>query len=151
MKEGIVTREIVNWTSDYKQSNTTTVTLNTGETLYGSTNFEEVEKEINANGEVVIEPTEGYFIAISKVKLDVDVNSKLYAWSRTGDEDVTYYVYTLTDTPTTSDKAYYPNPDSGTDKIFQILNSTISLIVSESAITVEGQVYTRAIAADISL
>lgn len=150
MKEGIVTREIINWTSDYKQSNTTSVTLNTGETLYGSSNFEEIVKDINENGELVLEPSDGY-AAISKVKLDVDVNSKLYAWDRKGDEDVTYYVYTLTETPTTSDKAYYPNPDSGTDKIFQVLNSTISLIVSESAITVEGEVYTRAIAADISL
>lgn len=150
MKEGIVTREIVNWTSDYKQSNTTSVTLNTGETLYGSSNFEELVKDINENGELVLEPSDGY-AAIAKATLTVDVNSKLYAWSRTGDEDVTYYVYTLTEIPTTSDKAYYPNQNSGTDKIFQILNSTISLIVSESSITVEGQVYTRAIAADISL
>lgn len=150
MKEGIVTREITNWTSDYKQSNTTSVTLNTGETLYGSSNFEEIIKDINENGELVLEPSDGY-AAISKVKLDVDVNSKLYAWSRTSADDVTYYVYTLTETPTTSDKAYYPNPDSGTDKIFQVLNSTISLIVSETSITVEGEVYTRAVAADISL
>ena len=150
MEQTYATREIVNWTSDYKQSNTTSVTLNTGETLFGSSNFEEIVKDINENGELVLEPSDGY-AAIAKATLTVDVNSKLYAWSRTSDEDVTYYVYTLTETPTTSDKAYYPNPDSGTDKIFQILNSTISLIVSESAITVEGQVYTRAIAADISL
>lgn len=150
MEQTYATREIVNWTSDYKQSNTTSVTLNTGETLYGSSKFEEIVKDINENGELVLEPSDGY-AAIAKATLTVDVNSKLYAWSRTSDEDVTYYVYTLTETPTTSDKAYYANPDSGTDKIFQILNSTISLVISESAITVEGQVYTRATAADISL
>ena len=145
-----VNRHIVNWTSDYRKSNTTSVTLDTGEKLYGTSSFEEIIKDINENGELVLEPSDGY-AAISKVTLDVDVNSKLYAWSRTSADDVTYYVYTLTETPVVGDKAYYPNQESGTDKIFQILNSNISLVVSESSITVEGQVYTRASAADISL
>lgn len=105
---------------------------------------------ISANGTVTVDPSSGYD-SMAKATLTVNVNSKLFAWSRTGDEDVVYYVYTLTETPTTTSKAYYANPDSGTDKIFQILNHTVDAVVSDSVITVDSENYTRAIAADITL
>ena len=126
------------------------VVLDTGEVLKGSTTVED-NKAVNvtSNGTIEVEPSDGYD-SMAKATLTVDVNSKLYAWSRTDSGD-TFYVYTLTETPTTASKAYYANPDSGTDNVFQILNQNVGAIVSDSVITVDGENYTRAIAADITL
>ncbi len=149
----MVNRNIVDWraASPRGSNKTEYVMLDTGEKMTSVASIEANKTAtISANGTVTVNPSSGYD-SMAKATLTVAVNTKLFAWSRTGDEDVVYYVYTLTETPTTSSKAFYPNPDSGTDKIFQILNHTVDAVVSASVITVDSNNYTRAIAADITL
>lgn len=147
----MVNRSIVDWraASPRGSDKTEYVVLDTGEKMTSVASIEANKTAtISANGTVTVSPSSGYD-SMAKVTLTVAVNNKLYAWSRT-DSGSTFYVYTLTNTPTTASKAYYANPDSGTDKIFQILNHTVDAVVSESEITVDSNNYTRAIAADIT-
>lgn len=148
-----VNRNITDWraASPRGSDKTEYVVLDTGEKMTSVASIEANKTAtISANGTVTVNPSSGYD-SMTKATLTVAVNNKLYAWNRTGDEDVVYYVYTLTETPTTASKAYYANPDSGTDKIFQILNHTVDAIVSDSVITIDSNNYTRAVAADITL
>ena len=148
----MVNRHIVDWraASPRGSDKTEYVVLDTGEKMTSIASIEANKTAtISANGTVTVSPSSGYD-SMAKATLTVAVNTKLYAWSRI-DSGSTFYVYTLTSTPTTSSKAYYANPDSGTDGIFQILNQTVSAIVSGTVITVDGNNYTRAVAADITL
>lgn len=148
----MVNRNIVDWraASPRGSDKTEYVVLDTGEKMTSVASIQ-ANKATNvfANGTVTISPSSGYD-SMAKVTLTVAVNNKLYAWSRT-DSGSTFYVYTLTNTPTTASKAYYANPDSGTDNIFQILNHTVDAVVSSTVITVDSNNYTRAVAADITL
>lgn len=62
---------------------------------------------------------------------------------------VTNYVYTIKQEPTAGDSAYGPNPDSGTDNIFQLLRYDIDS-ASLVTITIDGKTYSRAVAANIT-
>lgn len=148
----MVNRHIVDWraASPRGSDKTEYVVLDTGEKMTSVASIEANKTAtISANGTVTVSPSSGYD-SMAKATLTVAVNTKLYAWSRTDSGD-TFYVYTLTSTPTTSSKAYYANPDSGTDNIFQILNHTVDAVVSSTVITVDSNDYTRAVAADITL
>lgn len=148
----MVNRNIVDWraASPRGSDKTEYVVLDTGEKMTSVASIEANKtKTISTNGTVTVSPSSGYD-SMAKATLTVAVNNKLYAWSRT-DSGSTFYVYTLTSAPTTASKAYYANPDSGTDNIFQILNHTVDAVVSDSVITVDSNNYTRAVAADITL
>lgn len=145
-----VSREIIRWMPDTEIGSTKFVELNTGETMVNAATHDiESEKTvtISTNGTVTVNPSENYE-GMAKVVATVAVNTKFYAYSRT-EGGVTLYAYTIKESPAAGDSAYIPNPDSGTDGIFQLLSYNIDSAVLAN-INIGGKVYSRAIAADIT-
>lgn len=147
----MVNRHIVDWraASPRGSDKTEYVILDTGEKMTSVASIEANKTAtISANGTVTVSPSSGYD-SMAKATLTVAVNTKFYAYSRT-EGGVTLYAYTIKGTPAAGDSAYIPNPDSGTDGIFQLLRYNIDSAVLAN-ITIGGKVYARAIAADITL
>lgn len=147
----MVNRNIVGWraASPRGSDKTEYVILDTGEKMTSVASIEANKTAtISTNGTVTVNPSSGYD-SMAKATLTVAVNTKLYAYSRT-EAGVTLYAYTVKDSPAAGDSAYIPNPDSGTDNIFQLLRYSIDSAVL-SNINIGGKVYSRAVAADITL
>lgn len=85
------------------------------------------EVTITENGEIEITPSSGKD-GMKKVTATVNVSgggsNKLYAWKDSSD---TIYVYTLTATPTTSDKAVYSDNGLYTQDITEVGEDTITV------------------------
>ena len=147
----MVNRNIVDWraASPRGSDKTEYVVLDTGEKMTSVASIEANKTAtISTNGTVTVSPSSGYD-SMAKATLTVAVNTKLYAYSRT-EGGVTLYAYTIKSSPTAGDSAYIPNPDSGTDNIFQLLRYNIDSVVLAN-INIGGKVYSRATAADITL
>lgn len=146
-----VNRNIVDWraASPRGSDKTEYVILDTGEKMTSVASIEANKTAtISANGTVTVSPSSGYD-SMAKATLTVNVNKTFYAWVKT-EGGVTNYVYTIKQEPTAGDSAYGPNPDSGTDNIFQLLRYDIDS-ASLVTITIDGKPYSRAVAANITL
>lgn len=146
----MVNRHIVDWraASPRGSDKTEYVVLDTGEKMTSVASIEANKtKTISANGTVTVNPSSGYD-SMAKATLTVSVNTTFFAWVKT-EGGVTNYVYTIKQEPTAGDPAYGPNPDSGTDNIFQLLRYDIDS-ASLVTITIDGKTYSRAVAANIT-